>query len=110
MLHRSFHDILLESKRITLNFIIHIYSDRLSCFLIQEFVTLQRRISNLKIDDAIRNGIFHGLNHMARNQHRKVFRAMQLLVLIKILCCSFFLCSPRHSDMMSINKDHVPWL
>ena len=37
---------------------------------------------------------------MARNKNWKVLRAIQLM---KILCCSFFVCSNRHSDMKSLN-------
>ena len=44
---------------------------------------------------------------MARNKHRKVFRAIQLVVLKKTLCCSFFVCSNSHSDMNSLNENHV---
>ena len=40
---------------------------------------------------------------MARNKNWKVLRAIQLVVLMKILCCSFFVCSNRHSDMKSLN-------
>ena len=40
---------------------------------------------------------------MARNKNWKVLRATQLVVLMKILCCSFFVCSNRHSDMKSLN-------
>ena len=44
---------------------------------------------------------------MARNKHRKVFTAIQLVVLKKNLCCSFFVCSNSHSDMKSLNENHV---
>ena len=44
---------------------------------------------------------------MARNEHRKVFRAIQLVVLKKTLFCSFFVCSNSHSDMNSLNENHV---
>ena len=36
-----------------------------------------------------------------------MFTAIQLVVLIKILCCSFFVCSNLHSDMNSLNVNDV---
>ena len=44
---------------------------------------------------------------MARNKLKKVFRAMQLVVLMKILCSSFFTCSNHHSNMKSLNVNCV---
>ena len=44
---------------------------------------------------------------MARNKQKKVLRAMQLMFLMKILCSSFFVCSNCHSDMKSLNVNHV---
>ena len=38
---------------------------------------------------------------------KTVFRAIQLVVLMKILCCNFFACSNRHSDVKSLNVNHV---
>ena len=40
-------------------------------------------------------------------KHKKVFRAIQLVVLMKISCSSFFVCSNRHSDMKSLNLNHI---
>ena len=44
---------------------------------------------------------------MARNKHEKELRAVQLVVLMKILCSSFFVCSNCHSDMKSLNVNNV---
>ena len=44
---------------------------------------------------------------MARNNNRKVFRAIQLVAVMKILCCSFFVCSNRHSDMKSLHVNDI---
>ena len=44
---------------------------------------------------------------MARNKQKKVLRAIQLMVLMKILCSSFFVCSNCHSDMKSLKVNHV---
>ena len=44
---------------------------------------------------------------MARNKQKKVLRAMQLMFLMKILCSSFFVCSNCHSDMKSLNVNHI---
>ena len=44
---------------------------------------------------------------MARNKQKKVLKAMQLVVLMKILCSSFLVCSNCHSDMKSLNVNHV---
>ena len=60
-----------------------------------------------KIDEAIHNGIFRAFKHMARNKHKKVLRAIQLVVLMKILCISFLVCSNCQSDMKSLNVNHV---
>ena len=53
------------------------------------------------------SGILHAFKHMSRNKHKKVLRAIQLLVLMKMFCGSFFICSNCHSDMKSLNVDHV---
>ena len=66
----------------------------------EEFVTS-------KIDETIHNRIFHALKHMARNKHKNVLRAMQLVVLMKILCSTFFVCLNCHSDMKPLNVNHV---
>ena len=61
-----------------------------------------------KLDEAIQNGILHGFKHMVRNKHRKVLRAIQLVVLMKILCSSKNLvCSNRHSNMKSLHVNDV---
>ena len=44
---------------------------------------------------------------MTRNKHEKVLRAVQLVVLMKLLCSSFFVCSNCHSDMKSLNVNNV---
>ena len=44
---------------------------------------------------------------MARNNYKEVFRAIQVVVLTKILCSSFFVCSNCHSDMKSLNLNDV---
>ena len=44
---------------------------------------------------------------MARNKHEEGLRAKQLVILLKILCTSFFVCSNCHSDMKSLNMNHV---
>ena len=44
---------------------------------------------------------------MARNKQKKVLRAIQLMFLMKILCSSFFVCSNCHSDMKSLNVNHI---
>ena len=44
---------------------------------------------------------------MARNKQKKVLRAMQLVVLMKVLCSSFLVCLICHSDMKSLNVNHV---
>ena len=44
---------------------------------------------------------------MARNKLKKVLRAIQLAVLMKILYSSFLVCSNCHSDMKSLNVNHV---
>ena len=45
--------------------------------------------------------------HMARNKHNKVLSTTQLVVLMKILCSFFFVCSNCHSDMKSLNVNRV---
>ena len=45
--------------------------------------------------------------HMARNKHNKVLSTTQLVVLMKILCSFFFVCSNCHSDMKSLNVNHI---
>ena len=45
--------------------------------------------------------------HMARNKHNKVLSTRQLVVLMKILCSFFFVCANCHSDMKSLNVNHV---
>ena len=49
----------------------------------------------------------HDFEHMARNEQRKVFRAMPLVVLLKILCSGFFVSSNRHSVVKSLNENHA---
>ena len=49
----------------------------------------------------------HDFEHMARNEQRKVFRAMPLVVLLKILCSGFFVSSNRHSVIKSLNENHA---
>ena len=44
---------------------------------------------------------------MPRNQQKKVLKAMHFVVLMKILCSSFLVCSNCHSDMKSLNVIHV---
>ena len=44
---------------------------------------------------------------MAKYKHNKVLRIKQLAVLMKILCRFFFVCSNCHSDMKSLNVNHV---
>ena len=44
---------------------------------------------------------------MARNKQKKVLRAIQLMVLMKILCSSFFVSSNCHSDMKSLKVNHA---
>ena len=44
---------------------------------------------------------------MTRNKHSKVFTAIQLVVLMKILSCKVFVCLSRHSEMKSLNENHV---
>ena len=44
---------------------------------------------------------------MARNKHNKVLTAIQLVVLMKTLRNFFFVCSNCHSDMKSLNANHV---
>ena len=44
---------------------------------------------------------------MARNKHKEGLRAKQLVILLKILCTSFFVCSNCYSDMKSLNMNHV---
>ena len=41
----------------------------------------------------------YGVKHIVRNN--------QLVVLMKILCSSFFVCSNCYSDMRSLNVNHV---
>ena len=36
-----------------------------------------------------------------------LLKAKQLVVLMKILCSNFFVCSSCHSDMKSLNENHV---
>ena len=45
--------------------------------------------------------------HMARNKHNKVLSTTQLVVLMKILCSFFFVCSNCHSDMKYLNVNRV---
>ena len=59
------------------------------------------------MDEAIHNGILHAFKHMARNKQKKVLKAKQLQVLLKILCGSFFVCSNCHPDITSVNVNHV---
>ena len=44
---------------------------------------------------------------MARNKHKKVLGAIQLVILMKILCSSSFVCSNCHSNMKSLNVNHA---
>ena len=44
---------------------------------------------------------------MARNKQKKVLRTIQLVVLMKILCSSFFVCSNCQSDVKSLNVNLV---
>ena len=44
---------------------------------------------------------------MARNKYKKVLIAIQLVVLTKLLCSSFFICSNCHSDVKSWNENYV---
>ena len=77
-------------------------------FPFEKFISLQQRICHLQeIDEAIHNGILHAFKHMARNKHKKVFRAIQLVVLMKILCIIIFVCSNCQSDMKPLNVNHV---
>ena len=57
--------------------------------------------------EAFHNGILHTFKHMARNKQKKVLRAIQLMVLMKVLYISFFVCSNCHPDMKSLNVSHV---
>ena len=41
---------------------------------------------------------------MSRNKHRKMFKAIQLM---KILRCYFFVCSNCYSDKKSLNKNRI---
>ena len=59
------------------------------------------------MDEAIHNGILHAFKDMARNKQKKVLRTIQLVVLMKILCSSFFVRSNCHSDMKSLNVNHI---
>ena len=58
------------------------------------------------MDEAIHNGILQAFKDMARNKLKKVLR-IQLVVLMKILCSSFFVRSNCHSDMKSLNVNHI---
>ena len=60
-----------------------------------------------KIDEAIHNGILRAFKHTARNKHKKAVRAIRLVVLMKILCISFLVCSNCQSDMKFLNVNHV---
>ena len=44
---------------------------------------------------------------MARNKYKEGLRAKQLVILLKILRTSFFVCSNCHSDVKSLNMNHV---
>ena len=45
---------------------------------------------------------------MAKKKHKKVFRAIHIVVLIKMLCSRFFVSSKWYSDMKPLNVNHVP--
>ena len=51
--------------------------------------------------------ILHAFKDMARNRHNKVLRAIQLLVLMKILCSFFFVCLNCHSDIKFLKVSNV---
>ena len=44
---------------------------------------------------------------MARNKQKKVLKAMHFVVFMKILSSNFLVCSNCHSDMKSLNVNHV---
>ena len=58
----------------------------------------------------IHNGILRAFKHMARNKHKNVLRTMQLVVLMKILCSSFFVCSNCHSDVNRVTDYNLGFL
>ena len=58
----------------------------------------------------IRNGILRAFKHMARNKHKNVLRTIQLVVLMKILCSSFFVCSNCHSDVNRVTDYNLGFL
>ena len=66
----------------------------------EEFVTY-------KMDEPILSGILHALKQMAKNKHNKLLSTIQLVVLMKILCSFFFVCSNCHSDMKSLKVNRV---
>ena len=44
---------------------------------------------------------------MARNKYNIVLSKVQLVILMKILCSFFFVCSDCHFDMKSLNVNRV---
>ena len=47
------------------------------------------------------------MQELRRNKHNKVLSTIQLVVLMKIVCSFFFVCSNYHSDMKSLNVNRV---
>ena len=60
--------------------------------LFKYFYLYSKEFVTYEIDKAVRNEILHSFNHVARNKHRKVFRVIQLVVLMKILAVLQLLC------------------
>ena len=55
----------------------------------------------------MQNAILHGFKHRAKNKLKKMLAVKQLVVLMKILCSSFFVRSNCHSDAQSLNVNHI---
>lgn len=73
--------------------------------LFQEFATLQGRVCNFK-DRWRYSKCLHGFKNLTGNELREVF-TVQLVVLMKILCHRFLVCSNCHSEINSLNENHV---